>query len=203
MPEIWKDVKGYEGIYQVSDLGRVKSLERKVLHKNRWGLMHKTVPERILKPGYNKAGYESVILCIDGVKQSIRVNRLVAETFLPNPENKEQVNHKNGVRNDNRVDNLEWVTSSENQLHSFRVLGRKPTGLGTTMSDELRAKLKPYWEKAKTRGCRKVQCIDTGVVYFSIAEASRRTGAIKSNISRCLAGIRPTAGKLRWRYVNG
>ena len=106
----WADVQGFVGKYRVSADGRVLSMKRK--HIN----------ERVLKPYLANHGYLLVSL-IRGKWWSI--HRLVATAFIPNPENKKTVNHKNGIRHDNRVENLEWATQSENILHSFRELGRK------------------------------------------------------------------------------
>lgn len=114
--EVWKDIKGYEGHYQVSDLGRVKSLSRVV--KSRVGVFG-TKKEIILKTFKNGDGYLKYKLCINGKEKSVISHRLVANEFLENPFNKPQVNHKNGIKYDNRVDNLEWVTSSENVIHSL------------------------------------------------------------------------------------
>lgn len=203
MSEIWRPVKGYEDLYEVSSEGRVKSLAREKTTICRWGKeITSKVNEKILKPSVKHHGYLRVTLSIKSKTKSFFVHRLVAEAFIPNPENKSQVNHKNGITNDNRVENLEWVTQSENQLHSFRVLGRTPTGLGTTMSAELRAKLEPHWIKARHRGVRPVTCNETGITYYSLHEAERQTGIKQCNISRQLKyPTRKTAG-LTWRYAD-
>jgi hypothetical protein len=118
--EVWKDVSGYEGKYQVSDFGRVKSLARIV--ESRKGIFGNK-REILLKPTKNKKGYLRVKLCI--VKNEVSseknfyVHSLVLNSFLENPLNKPQVNHKNGIKDDNRVDNLEWATGSENVIHSL------------------------------------------------------------------------------------
>lgn len=117
--EIWKDVVGYEGYYKVSNLGRVKSLPRKENSKRNWITI-----ERILSDKVSNIGYVRVVFH-DRKKHS--VHRLVMIAFVANPDNKPQVNHINGIRNDNRLVNLEWATSSENAKHAYSVLGVKPS----------------------------------------------------------------------------
>ena len=107
--EIWKDIEGYEGLYQVSNLGRVKSLN-----------YNRTRKEKILKHGSDKKGYLYVNLCKEGKKRNYRVHRLVAETFIDNLENKPEVNHKDEDKTNNKVENLEWVTSKENSNYGTR-----------------------------------------------------------------------------------
>lgn len=103
--EIWKDVKGYEGEYLVSNMGRVKSIKKK---------FGKFEHETILKPATVWTGYQRINLVKDKKSKSIFVHRVVAEAFLDNPENKPIINHINGDRTDNRVENLEWCTQKEN-----------------------------------------------------------------------------------------
>lgn len=120
--EIWKDIKDYEGIYQVSNLGRVKSIERKEI--NKLGI-ERMLKEKILKC-LKVLGYFHISLSKDSIVKQFKIHRLVAQVFIPNPENKPQVNHKNGIRHDNRVENLEWVTASENMKHAVKYNLLKP-----------------------------------------------------------------------------
>jgi len=101
--EIWKDVLGYEGIYKVSSIGRIKSL--------------KFGKEKILKPVLNSKKYPMVNLLKDNPRKNFLIHRLLGVAFIPNPENKCDINHINGIKNDNRIENLEWCTRSENLYH--------------------------------------------------------------------------------------
>jgi len=114
--EIWKDIKGYEGMYQVSNLGRVKSLERLTFFKN--GRKPRLEKEMIKRPALDGKGYNRMCLRKHDIPNTFKLHRLVAEHFIPNPDNKPQVNHINGDKLDNRVENLEWMTNDENMHHS-------------------------------------------------------------------------------------
>ena len=127
--EIWKDIEGYNGIYKISSFGRVK---------NAYG--------RILKPETTRNGYKRVMF-FD--RKKYHIHRLVAMAFIPNPENKETVNHKNGIKDDNTVDNLEWNTRGENEKHAYL------TGL-KTVSDERRKQLSEQMKGNKI--ARKKKC---------------------------------------------
>jgi hypothetical protein len=126
MTEIWKDVSGYEGLYQVSNLGRVKSVPRcdkvtytsgTVWYRNRKG--------RIIHQNNHLNGYKLVNLCKDGTSKTYFVHRLVANAFLPNPSSLPQVNHKDGDKDNNSIENLEWCTCKENVKHAFLIGLRK------------------------------------------------------------------------------
>jgi hypothetical protein len=115
--EEWRDIKGYEGHYQVSNIGRIKSIAR-IVESRKGVFLNKK--ERILIPFKNQDGYLKYKLSKNGVEKSFASHRLVAAEFIDNPFYKPQVNHINGIKDDNWVGNLEWVTSSENVVHSLK-----------------------------------------------------------------------------------
>lgn len=115
--EIWKDIREYEGLYQVSNLGRVKSLKKEVIRGNH--VLPKIYPESLLKPSDNR-GYLQVKLCKDKKRKAYSVHRLVAIAFIPNPNNYPMVNHKDENPSNNKLENLEWCTNEYNLNYGTR-----------------------------------------------------------------------------------
>lgn len=184
--EIWKPVFGYEGLYLVSSLGQVRSLDMRV--KTKGGVMV-TRKGRILKPIVNIDGYLTVTLCKNGSKRTWRIHRLVAIAFIPNPLGLPVINHKNEDKADNRVENLEWCTVAYNQTYRNRQKKCRDTRI-----------------RNKT-GFKAVEQYDLDGrlcgIYESTAAASRSTGCYQGAISNCCIGRAKTAGGYRWKFVVG
>lgn len=221
MIELWKDIEGYEGLYQVSNLGRVKSLKK----------------GKILKQHDNGKGYMQVGLWKNNKGKCYYVHRLVSEAFVDNPENKPQINHKDKNKTNNCVYNLEWVTCKENQHHKVNFEGYKQKGRNVVVEffngntqeytrvidlaeelhcsrdiiyDFVNGKHIPTFDKLgiksiiiknkqnyNTKGnTKKVTCITTGEVFNSIGEAGRQYHIETSGIIRCCQGKLKWSGKL-------
>lgn len=168
MKEIWKDIPNLEGLYQASNLGRIK-----IMRLN-----------RIAKACKNKGGYLNVSIC--SIAKS--VHRLIAYAFLPGGSNELHVNHKNGIKTDNRVENLEWCTASENQLHSFRELGRKPTISPKGKENPHSKKIYKYSLDGKFIE----ECI-------GIKDTARKHNICPPNITQSLDHKTKTSGGFIWR----
>lgn len=121
-PEYYVDIEGFEGYYQVSNYGSVRSLDRVIKEKTG---KTRTIKGLVLKPRINRRGYQNVDLKKQGKRKTVSAHKLVAQAFLSNPDNKPTVNHLNGIKTDNNVNNLEWATHSENLSHAHNIRLRK------------------------------------------------------------------------------
>ena len=124
----WKWIKGFRGKYKVSRAGKIKSVSR-IIYSGHKGSKPRTCPARMLKTSVNHKGYRVLCLCKNGVQKTYILHRIVAQTFIPNPYNKPEVNHKDGNKLNNHWTNLEWVTDQEQAAHAHRMgLAKSVTG---------------------------------------------------------------------------
>lgn len=156
-----KDIKGYEGLYAVTSCGKVWSYRSQIF----------------LKPRTDTDGYLQVNLSSNGKQTTFKVHRLVAKAYIPNPENKECINHLDEIKTNNSVNNLEWVTRKENNLY------------GTHISRSAKGHQKP------------VYCVELDRTFESISIAAKETGSRIDGISACCSGRNKTTNGKHWRYV--
>lgn len=183
--EVWKDIPGYEGLYQVSSLGRVKSLYKEMV-MNTGGI--RKYPEIILAGSKGHNRYHHVLL-YNGISRVTKLtHRLVADAFIPNVKDAKQVNHINAIKTDNRVENLEWVSPAENIQHTFK-LGRQIHNKGVFDDDNPNNKIV-------------IQLSKDGFFlnsFSSRSEAARAVGITPSWISACVNGKKNSAGGFIWK----
>lgn len=180
MIEVFVPINGYETLYEISNTGKVKSLA-----KFKGTRYTQYIPERIMKPRPNTYGYLQVGLCLRNVKKPVYVHRLVASHFINNPENKKEVNHIDGDKHNNKVENLEWCTRMENEKHSYSI-GLKRKG--------------SMWGNSK----KVVQMDLSGSVlkeWSCIKEVSEHLGVDRRNIVNCCKGLKSEFNGYKWSYA--
>lgn len=210
--EVWRPIKDYEGLYEISNLGRVKSLN-----------YNHTKKEKILKNVENGKGYLMVCLTKNGKHKLFLVHRLVAEAFIPNPENKPCVDHINTIKNDNRVENLRWVTCEENSNNPLTKkkciennIGENNPFYGKHHTEETKKKISEaqkgeksymYGKAGKNNpNSKPVVQINPNTneivnTYPGVREAERQTGFDQSAISRCCRGEQKIHKGYKWMFL--
>ena len=176
MKEIWKDIEGYEGLYQISSLGKVKSLPK--ITFNAKG-QYKT-KERILKYGKNQYGYFQISLWKDGKRKNKPIHKLIATMFIPNPKKYKIINHIDGNKQNNNIQNLEWCTQKHNVKEAYR-LGLTSKRYKSVNQYDLHNNFIKTWK--------------------SIAEINKKLKIDESSIVRCCKGRQNKAGNYIWRYT--
>lgn len=177
--EIWKDVVGYEGYYQVSNFGNIRSVDR-VIYSDKLHIGTKReLKSKMLKPYVNSHGYLALTLTKNSNEKSVRVHRLVAEAFIKNPNNYDQINHIDGNKTNNKVENLEWCNNQHNVNHAYK------NGL----------------TKHYTRSIKQYDLKGNYIQTFeSIAKACEEVNGNRANITKCAKGYINSAYGYKWRY---
>ena len=210
--EIWKDIPGYEGRYQASNLGRIKSILRG--------------ETRIKKLRLDDRGYLQVCININGKQCNKTVHRLIALTFIDNPLNKPCIDHINTIRTDNRIENLRWVTHKENSNNELTKKHLSKANKGKKLSEEQKIKLKlsrmnidikgeknPFYGKTHSEESKKkiseskrgqngikIKCLNTGDVFISAGEVGRILGVDPSSVIKCCKGKQKVTKGYKFEY---
>ena len=175
MQEIWKDIKNYEGYYQASNFGKIRSIDRKIASGNKT----KNLKGKILKASKNNKGYLQINLCVNNIRNKCLVHRLIAQTFMPNPNQLECINHKDENKANNHIENLEWCDYTYNNNY------------GTFKS------------RVSSSKSKSVKCVELSLIFKSQLEASKYFNIKSSAISRCCKNKNRTAGGYHWEFTEG
>lgn len=196
--EEWRDIEEYEGLYQVSNYGRIKSLERRLPCKIK-NNNYRIKKAAIKKSRYDKDGYCKVVLCEYGIKngKSFFVHRLVAKAFIPNLENKPVVNHIDGVKNNNKYTNLEWNTIRENTIHAIKsglMNPKMPIQNIKSGKDNPKSRAVNMIDKNKNIILKKFETMNEASIFLGIKGTS--------GIGQCCRKEIKTAYGYKWRYAD-
>lgn len=180
MEEIFKEIPGYDGLYEVSNKGNVRTIKRQ------------GTDDRILAGSIDRTGYKRVALCKKGITKSYAVHRLVCLTFLPNPNGKRTVNHIDGNKLNNILSNLEWMTHSENHKHAYDFLSRKSHMNGKSGKDH-------HNSKSVIRVCKLTKEV---MVFDSLRLATASVGGNEGHVSACCTGKRKSHKGYTWSFAD-
>lgn len=173
--EEWRPIDKYPG-FEVSNTGKIRSIDRTIIQKSNGGNSYKRlVKGHIIPLQVDHGGYKVCCICINNKNINLKIHRIVAQVFIQNPDNLPEVNHIDGDKTNNSVDNLEWCTPSHNQLHAVH------TGLRKSM--------------------RPVRCVETGTVYLGIGEAARQLNLTPSSICGVLKDRCKHTHNLHFEYI--
>ncbi|MBN9647722.1 NUMOD4 motif-containing HNH endonuclease [Terrisporobacter glycolicus] len=196
--ELWKGIEGFEALYMVSTDGRIKSLN-----------YNKTGRKKNMALNNHKRGYKHIVLCKNGKHKPFQVHRLVAQAFIPNPNNYPCVNHKDQNPSNNNVSNLEWCTHKYNNSYGTAIQKRVEKMQGRKLTEEHKKKISQNNQRLSGRKhpqSKKIYCVTTGEEFSYIRDAARKYNIDPSDIGKCCRGKRKTVGvlsdgtRLVWRY---
>ena len=190
MKEIWKDIKGYEGLYQVSNLGNVKKIKNKKYNINKKEVEEKEI-NKYISIGKHKLGYKNVKLTDkNGIRKNLFLHRIIAEAFVENPNNFNIINHKDGDKSNNNINNLEWTTQKDNVNHAWK----------NGLCENVRKVCAINGKRKSKKIIQKNKNGEVIKVWNSAMDIERELGIIHNNITFCCKHHNRTAGGFIWEY---
>lgn len=190
MEEIWKDIKGYEGLYQISNLGNVKKIKNKKYNINKKEVEEKDI-NKCISIGTHKLGYKYVKLTDkNGIRKNLFLHRIIAEEFIENPNNFNIINHKDGDKSNNDINNLEWTTQKDNVNHAWK----------NGLCENVRKVCAINGRKKSKKIIQKNKNGEVIKVWNSTMDIERELGILHNNITSCCKHYNRTAGGFIWEY---
>ena len=190
MKEIWKDIKGYEGLYQISNLGNVKKIKNKKYNINKKEVEEKEI-NKYISIRTHKLGYKYVKLTDkNGIRKNLFLHRLIAQAFIPNPNNYSCINHINGIKNDNRIENLEWCSQKQNVRYAW----------DNGLCENVRKVCAINGKRKSKKIIQKNKNGEVIKVWNSTMDIERELGILHNNITFCCKHYNRTAGGFIWEY---